>query len=272
MMRISGGRFLQHLAGHGRSRGIAAGAIGLVLLGWAAAARMPDRDVLWRIVHDQCVPNQQQNDTPAPCSLVALDQGVDRGHAVLKDIRGATQFLLIPTRRVSGIESPELLEPDAPNYFAAAWEARRFVEERAGRSLPRDGISLAINSSLARSQDELHIHVDCLRVDIRDSLREQAANIADRWAPLTVPLAGQRYLAMRVRGASLDGQDPFQLLAAGVPGARQEMGRYTLVAVGMERPGGEPGFVLLAARADAATGHDGWGEILQDHACALAQG
>jgi CDP-diacylglycerol pyrophosphatase len=77
--------------------------------GWAHADA--DADALWTIVHDQCVPHEQRNGAPAPCALVDLSGGENPGYAVLKDINGATQFLLIPTMRITGIESPEVLEP-----------------------------------------------------------------------------------------------------------------------------------------------------------------
>jgi CDP-diacylglycerol pyrophosphatase len=79
-------------------------------IGWARA----DSDALWRIVHDQCVPNERLNDDPAPCALVDLSGGEDRGFAVLKDIDGATQFLLIPTEHIIGIESPDVLSRVPP--------------------------------------------------------------------------------------------------------------------------------------------------------------
>jgi CDP-diacylglycerol pyrophosphatase len=119
-----------------------------------AAAAHPD--ALWTIVDGQCVPDQRNNGDPAPCALVDLESG----YAVLKDLVGNTQFLLIPTVRIGGIESPQILAPHAPNYFADAWRARSFVEQRAGRALPRDWLSLAINSAAARSQNQLHIHID----------------------------------------------------------------------------------------------------------------
>ena len=129
-----------------------------------------DPNALWTIVNGQCVPDQRNNGDPAPCALVDLDGGEPRGYAVLKDLVGTTQYLLIPTERVPGIESPQILAVDAPNYFADAWRARSFVEQRAGRELPRDSLSLAINSADARSQDQLHIHVDCVRADVRQAL------------------------------------------------------------------------------------------------------
>jgi CDP-diacylglycerol pyrophosphatase len=65
-----------------------------------------DPNALWTIVHDQCVPDQEANSDPGPCALVELTSGQRRGYAVLKDLVGATQFLLIPTDQISGIESP----------------------------------------------------------------------------------------------------------------------------------------------------------------------
>ena len=36
------------------------------------------------------------------------------------------------------------------------------MEAEAGRALPDDVLSLAINSIHGRSQDQLHIHIDCI--------------------------------------------------------------------------------------------------------------
>ena len=148
-----------------------------------------DPSALWNIVGGQCVPDQRAHDDPAPCATVDLRGG----SAVLKDLVGATQFLLIPTERTSGIDDPMILAPGTPNYFAAAWRARTFVDERAGSTLPREWISLAINSAFARSQNQLHIHVDCVRPDVREALDEHAAAVGPGWSPFPVPLAGHRY-------------------------------------------------------------------------------
>ena len=229
-----------------------------VNVGTAAA----DPNALWDIVNGKCVPDQIQNGDPAPCAAVDLDAG----SAVLKDLVGPNQFLLIPTARVTGIESPELLAPDAPNYFAAAWRARSFVDERAGWTLPRDWISLAINSEDARTQDQLHIHVDCLRRDVWVALQEHGAQIGPLWAPLPVALVGDHYSAMFVSGDDLDAVNPFALLADGIGGARADMGKQTLVVVGAHGVDGRPGFVILADRVDVASGDTAGGEVLQDHA------
>jgi CDP-diacylglycerol pyrophosphatase len=229
-----------------------------------------DPDALWKLVHDKCVPDQRRNDNPAPCAVVYLREGDAKGYAVLKDQVGATQYLLIPTARVPGIESPLLLAPEASNYFADAWRERGYTQRAAHRSLPRQAISLAINSSFGRSQNQLHIHIDCVRIDVREVLQRQLAAIGDSWAPLSEPLVGHHYRAMRVLTDTLDGTNPFALLADGVPGARMAMGEQTLVAIGAEFDGGHPGFIILTDQVDLGSGDRASGEELQDHDCALA--
>jgi CDP-diacylglycerol pyrophosphatase len=226
-------------------------------IGWAGA----DPNALWTIVHDQCSPHEEQDGDPAPCALVDAQDG----YALLKDLVGERQFLLIPTLQITGIESPILLDPGAKDYFADAWRARYLVEERAERSLPPDWVSLAINSMVARSQNQLHIHIDCLRADVHQSLAQHAGSIGPTWAPFAVPLAGAPYSAIEI--SDLNDINVFQLLAESLPGAREDMSRRTLVVVGS--PGGS-GFVVLAGQADAAAGDEGSGEDLQDHALCAA--
>ena len=242
----------------------------IALAALAPPSHAADPDALWKIISERCLPNEREYGEPAPCALVDLDDGVEKGYVVLKDISGDTQYLLMPTAKITGIEDPALLAPGAPNYFADAWKARHFTLEAAKTALPRDAIGLAINSTFGRSQNQLHIHIDCVRADVRDAVRRELAAIGDAWAPLAEPLAGHRYRAMRVAGEDLDGIDPFQRLADGIPGARQAMGQQTLVILGATLPGGSPDFVFLNDRANAATGDPGSGEELQDHSCALA--
>lgn len=230
-------------------------------------ASAADPDALWKIVHDRCVPDEQQNGEPDPCLLVDLSAGIDKGYVVLKDLAGATQLLVMPTAKITGIEDHEILAPDATNYFEMAWLTTPRVAALAHSSLPRDGLSLAINSIDGRTQNQLHIHVDCLDAGVRDALRQHLAEIGEHWAPLSVRLQGHEYLAMHVAGAWLEGKNPFRLLADGVPGAAADMGHQTLAVVGARLPDGQPGFILLAGRADPAAGNPGSAEELQDHAC-----
>jgi CDP-diacylglycerol pyrophosphatase len=252
---------------------IAVGARWLVAASWLliglwshdAAAQASNPNVLWEIVHGQCVPDEQQHRDPKPCAIVNLAGGF----AVLKDIKGAMQFLLIPTKQIGGIESPALLALFAANYFADAWQARDLVEKALGHAMPPDMLSLAINSASGRTQNQLHIHIDCIRADVRETLLSERPNIGWSWTVLKTPLAGHQYRARRVTGPTLFGHNPFKLLAWGVPGARADMGQHTLVVVGMLFGGRVPGFIILDDRADLAHGDWGSGEELQDHACVL---
>jgi len=207
---------------------------------------------LWGAVHYVCVPAKHWLGVSPPCTLVDISKGKQNGYAVLRDIRGYSRFLVVPTQRISGIESDALMNADAPNYFAYAWQSRSVLEKRVGQSLPRDEIALAVNPQGNRSQDQLHIHVGCLKPDVRDALRSHQSEIGASWEPFPITLVGTPYRAMRINAEELDGLNPFKVLAGGLPGAKQHMGNYTLAAVGATFADGTHGFILLVADADSS--------------------
>jgi CDP-diacylglycerol pyrophosphatase len=157
------------------------------------------------------------------------------------------------------MESPELLEPAAPNYFAAAWSSRDLLAGVVGHPVPRSAVALALNPRRARSQDQFHIHIECLRADVGEALRSAAPRLTDDWSP--VALGAWSYEALRVRGADLHA-DPIELLADKLPAAKSALADYTLVVAGAEFRDG-PGFILLAGTGPA-------GELLLDSTCAIA--
>jgi len=237
-------------------------------LGWGlpgGAANAADPDVLWKIVSDKCVPDETASGKPAPCRLVDLDGR----YAALKDLAGVAQYLLIPTDKITGIESPDLEKQGTPNYFEDAWQSRRFMAESLGRAVPRGEVGLAINSEKGRTQNQLHIHIDCMRADVLAALAANEATVGPTWSILPVKLAGHSYLAMRIEAPDLSEANPFRLLANGVPAAAADMGDQTLVVVGTTFSDGRQGFYLLADHVDLAAGDRGSGEELLDHACAL---
>jgi CDP-diacylglycerol pyrophosphatase len=242
-------------------------AVAVVLVVSSLPARA-DPNALWRIVHDGCVPHEEAGEGPKPCESVDLAQGVAEGVAILKDIVGVAQMLAIPTRRITGIEDPQMLAPDAPPVFADAWKAKAFVDERLGHSLPRDEVALAINSQGARSQDQLHVHVDCVAKPVAAALDAYRSALDDQWRPMTVALNGQVYFARRLDSPDLADAAPLKLLADGVEGAKANMGAWSLAAIGATFDG-NPGFVLLADRFSLEGG--GHAEDVQDHNCAIAR-
>ena len=232
-----------------------------------ATVQAADPSILWKIVNGSCVPHQQETGDPAPCSLVDLQHGF----SLLKDINGVAQFLLIPTQRIGGIEDPGILAAGVPNFWDAAWRNRGLVEARLHAALPREAMSLAINSSVGRTQDQFHIHIDCVRPDVRDAIAAHIDAIGPSWSPFPVPLAGHSYRAMRIGQESLDGIDPFRLLVDADAKAREDLGLHTLVLVGATFPDGAKGFVLFDDRANLMAGDRASGEQLQDHTCAISQ-
>lgn len=221
------------------------------------------RDALRQIVQTQCVVNWTQHQDPAPCVKVFLadeknPQG--SGYAILADKKGAAHYLLIPTQTMRGVDAEELLDPDQPNYFAQAWKSRDVITKFVGHPVLRSAIGLAVNNTHSRTQDQFHIHIDCLRPDVVDSLRAAAEQITTTWGPIKV--LGSTYQAMRIEDVSLDGASPFELVAKLGPDVRHHIGDYTVVAAGMQYKSGA-GFVLL-------TGTGPTGELLLDSACSVA--
>ncbi len=215
------------------------------------------RDRLRFIVQQQCIPHWLHEHDPAPCASVGAE------FVLLPDRKGGAHFLLVPTASIRGIESPEARSAGAPNYFDAAWSARAALAGKIGHTVPRAAVGLAVNSIRSRSQDQLHIHVSCLRADVARALAGAAGAIGSQWGPLE--LEGNSYLAMRLMGERLGVANPFRLLAGNLDAADKSMKEFTLLLAGFDFKEG-PGFVLLAGHAVPGA------ELMLDPRCALAVG
>ncbi|WP_191488298.1 CDP-diacylglycerol diphosphatase [Pseudomonas sp. FEN] len=216
---------------------------------------------LWRIVSQQCVPSQQDKQDPGPCLVVDLKQH----YALLKDRQGPLHDLTIPTDRVTGVESPLLLEGNSYAFFSNAWQQRGRLSAEAGKPISDEFLSLAINSRYGRSQGQLHIHLACLRPDIHKLLVEQAAQVTGAWQPLGVKLNGHEYLAKRLGGKDLVREDPFKVLNQYVRQQGDSMSHYGLALV--VAPGGD--LLLLANRLSFGDFNFGSAGEIQDYDCAL---
>ncbi|OAT21039.1 CDP-diacylglycerol pyrophosphatase [Buttiauxella gaviniae ATCC 51604] len=218
-------------------------------------------DALWRIVSQQCVPNQRDNHNPAPCAKVDLQSGF----VLLKDINGPLQYLLMPTVKMKGMESPDLLQPKTANFFWLAWQERNVMSQRRGTQVPDNAISLTINSTSGRTQNQLHIHISCLREDVRGQLDQYANTLNTEWQAFPVALAGNAYIARKVSAAEFSQRGPFIMLASQVSQARKHMGRYSLAMAKL--PGGE--WIALATERNLLRLNLASAEQLQDHDCGI---
>ncbi|GAB6853864.1 CDP-diacylglycerol diphosphatase [Asaia astilbis] len=233
----------------GRAVALVGAALGLAVSAYAGTVihKDHDPDALWKIVHEKCAKGAK------PCAVYDALRGI----ALLHSIEGRGQYLLIPTDKVTGIESAAVLRADQPNYFAQAWSYRDRVSASYGLPIPERMLSLAINSSKGRSQNQLHIHLDCLVPEVRAVLDRNDGRIGPNWSILPEPLNGHHYRALYL--ATLNAS-PFLILAATLQHPETEMGNHTLVLAPLDE-----GYVLLD---DTAQGLDrASGEELQDHAC-----
>lgn len=216
-------------------------------------------DALWKIVSQKCVPNQQQNNDPAPCRQVDLRDG----YVVLKDRVGPLQFLLIPVDKITGIESPTLLNPSTPNFFAAAWRARHYMKEKRGQTIDDSMVAVAINSLRGRTQNQMHIHISCLKPDIRQRLNSLDASLTSQWQ--SEQLGDHPYQVRALTRDELINTSPFIRVANELPGAREEMYKYGIAIASL--PDGRK--ALMVIKRNLLLLNRGSAEELQDHNCSI---
>ncbi len=242
--------------------------IALLLLVAGPPAQAANPDALWHLLSEKCVPDAQSTGNPAPCAAVVLPPGAPGGWVLLKDLEGVAQYLLLPTQKITGIEDKTVLAPGEPNFFAEAWKARGLVYAKLGHDLPRNATSLAVNAPGGRTQNQLHIHIDCVRPEVKQALD----GALSRFGPVatTITLLGHPYRATRLNGTDLV-DNPFTRLAADPDVGPADMAKHTVVVVGETFPDGRDGFVMLDGKVDFVVGQRGNGEELQDHSCKIAK-
>ena len=227
-----------------------------------AAVAAVSRDVLW-VVTQSCVVAKRTTGRAFPCLTVELGTASEPGFAVLKSPLLKTEVVVMPTDTVVGIEAPSLQTAAGAAYWRAALGARHFVTDALRGRLALSDVAMAVNSQGGRSQDQLHIHLDCVQPTVRAALRNHASAFGAAWAPLPFDLAGDRYWGMRIGAGDLDRLNPFALVAQ-LPGPRS-LRRTSFAVVGTSPDDFNPGAYLLAYRAP-----DSHAEWLLDHGCRLA--
>lgn len=231
-------------------------------LGFASPAASAPRDALWWVI-ELCKTDARLVGRPWPCLHVDR-QG---GFAILADPNRPTQILLTPTRRIFGIEDPSLRSSAAPNLWSGAWRNRALFRRRTGRPGSALDPGFAVNSRFGRTQDQLHIHIDCVRWSVRMALDAEVDTIGDDWTDLKQPLGPhrRRYRARWLDEGALASNDPFRLLDEDA--APDHADRLTLAMIPAVRASGSAGFLLLSHEADPRAHDPGAAEELLDHRC-----
>jgi CDP-diacylglycerol pyrophosphatase len=219
----------------------------------AEDARASDRGDLWLVVNSLCAAMDRVTGLPLPCLKVDRNAGF----IVLRAPMDHARVLVVPIKKITGVESPLLLRDDMPNAWAYAWSQRDYVMTGAKRPLEWSDYALAINSSRARTQDQLHIHVSCIDPRLKRILARRPPP-RDSWTTLDLAPWADRYRVKRIDEAELQ-RDPFKIVAR-ESGGRGNMGAHSLAVVGYGDAQARE-FVLLD------TGHHGHAEELLDHRC-----
>ncbi|MGU3660023.1 MULTISPECIES: CDP-diacylglycerol diphosphatase [unclassified Methylobacterium] len=229
----------------------------------AAAAPDPSRDVLWAALKT-CVLAKRLANRTFPCLSVDLGDADRPGSAVLRAPGEPTHSVVMPTDTVAGLEAPVLRGPRGAAYWRAALAARPLVSDVLKGKLSPAEVGLAVNSAWGRSQDQLHIHLDCLKPSVLKAVRAHGRQVRHTWSRFPVPLAGDRYYALRVLEAEAAQFNPFAALHT-LPGARPDLHRTSFAALATPPGDPESGYILLAYRAPSASAED-----VMDHSCRLA--
>jgi CDP-diacylglycerol pyrophosphatase len=229
-----------------------------------ADAANPARDVLW-VALQGCVLAKKAAGRSFPCLSVDLGDGTRPGTAVLRAPGQPTHTVVMPTDNVSGIEAPVLQGPRGAAYWRAALDARHFVSDVLQGRLPVAAVGLEVNSVGGRSQDQLHIHLDCMHRGVMAALKAHGGAVGETWAPFPVPLDDEHYMALRVPAGAVETFNPFAALAR-VPGWQGKLHDASFAAVSADPDNPGAGMIVLAYRMPEASAED-----LMDHSCRTAR-
>ena len=222
-------------------------------------AHSQNPNALWDIVHGQCVPDQTAAwRSKAVCGSksdarrrrrICRFKGYPRRHAVPAHPDGT---LRRHRKRLASVAWRPSITLPTLGLRAVLSEKRSAVRCRA------TALSLAINSnSRARRTSCISISTAFAPMSATCCVRERD-RIGRHWAPLGV---AARRASLSRTCASPERRSPDMIRSRswphGVPGARADMGHYTLVVAGMTFADHKPGFVILADRADPAHGDSG---------------
>jgi CDP-diacylglycerol pyrophosphatase len=219
---------------------------------FATSAIGLNRLALWQVVRT-CVADFRLTGAAFPCLEVDLSGGQERGDVILRSPL-SNDLIVAPTRQIVGIEDPFLQPPGAPNYFSAAWRARSFLKGADGRTPERDEIALVANSAVVRTQDQLHIHVGCLKSPAKRALDAAAPKVPiGKWVRIGAVIPHTVFWGMRIKGTDPSDIEPFRLAAEVIVDKVITLRNLTIAEVGV-RVEGDSQFLVLVSYAETTGG------------------
>lgn len=210
---------------HARRLTLAGGFAAAGCVATDALAGFIPRTTLYAVVR-ACTLAQDTLGHPFPCLRVSPADGPAPRTAVLRAPGSPTHIILVPTARIPGIEDPLLQHAPYGALWPAALAARRFVREGASFPVPPAAVALAVNADATRSQDQLHIHAECLRPALLAAVRGERGALGPAWHALPQPLAGDRFVARLVSASEFASGNLFASLAE-APGLPRDLSGVT---------------------------------------------
>ena len=208
----------------------------------AATCVLPPRpDTLWGVA--QCCERSLTGDVG--CRVYDKKDG----YVIIKDnsVRKPQSYLIIPTSRVTGIEDGLVSRPPVVDFWQYGWG-----QSRTYPGYPVADTGMAINSEQGRTQNQLHIHISCVRPDVKKAL-EQAPIGFFPAQPITLRLPPHDNLYRATKVTSLAGaQSPFLVFQAD-PQVKEDRGRQSIAVVGSSTA--DQYFVLDTQSRDGKPGH-----------------
>jgi CDP-diacylglycerol pyrophosphatase len=217
-----------------------------------------DPSSLWA-VEANCMAVKRSTGLAFPCVEVALPTSNDTGWVLLKSPKSATEFLLSPAEPVGGLEDVLAVQQRARALWQRAWEARRHVGVILRRQLNWDDVGLAVNSATTRTQDQFHIHIECVAAQTKAVLATLTWPESSAWRP-GLHLGGADYWVRRLAPEVLGLANVVQLVRE-IPAAPKSLRRASVALIGVTKPNHEDGLLLLANFDDVPA------EDLLDHRC-----
>lgn len=239
---------------------------GLILSVIALVTGCARSDALWMITQDLCMTNYHYRRDPAPCQQIYQPQGKEQGFSILQNPRFPYHFILVPNLAMSGIESISLSREGRTDYFGYTWLMRYRLMAAYGAAVPEDMLGMAINSASGRSQNQLHIHLTCLREDVRRQLQAERPYISEQWRPLPDRMLNHSWYARRVMQPTAMGIYPIASVAREFHLTSPQLADYG-VALIPTTFSGEKGFILLTTRRGWDKGNRASVESLLDKRC-----
>ncbi|SPP31183.1 CDP-diacylglycerol pyrophosphatase [Arsenophonus endosymbiont of Aleurodicus floccissimus] len=220
-------------------------------------------DKLWQTINQQCIPEFKNGSLQSPC--IKVDQ--QHRYVIYKDIKGPLHDLLLPLDKISGIESPILQQKNTENYFMLAWKNRQLFIKTANKPINEQFLSLVINSKYGRSQEQLHIHLACLKAEMYQIIKENEHTITTSWQLLKQKINSHRYIAIKIPATNVNKISPFHYLEKYAAEQGDNIAYYGLAMIPSTQ---KSEFILLASRLKLLDFNLGSTGAIQDYQCKLS--